>query len=244
MDMTSDRRVRIDDEVVRYLLKRSRRRKKTVGIRVSEGVIEVSAPARTAIKEIEEILRKRRRWILDRLEDASQLPPPCRLITGESLPFMGRDLTLLVEQTDDRRASVTSDGEKLSILVPAEIAAEDRREQIKTAVARWYRHELEGYLQLRVAKWLSAFQRTETPKVLVRDQRSRWGSCSSDGTLRFSWRLAMLEPELIDSVVVHELAHLEVMNHSAAFWKVVIKVMPDAKERRKRLNEAGRRLPF
>ena len=82
------------------------------------------------------------------------------------------------------------------------------------------------------------------PRVLVRDQRSRWGSCSSDGTLRFSWRLGMVAPDLIDSVVVHELAHLEVMNHSPAFWEVVLKAMPDARERRKRLNEVGRVLPL
>ena len=82
------------------------------------------------------------------------------------------------------------------------------------------------------------------PRVLVRDQKTRWGSCSSDGTLRFNWRLAMLDPELVESVVVHELAHLDVMNHSPAFWKVVLRAMPDAKERGKRLREAGRYLPL
>ena len=95
-----------------------------------------------------------------------------------------------------------------------------------------------------MARWLPVMGRSEMPRVLVRDQRSRWGSCSSDGTLRFSWRLAMLEPELIESVVVHELAHLDVMNHSKAFWDVVLKAMPDARERRKRLGEAGLRLPL
>ena len=86
--------------------------------------------------------------------------------------------------------------------------------------------------------------RKEIPRVLVREQRTRWGSCSADGTLRFSWRLAMVEQELIDSVAVHELAHLEVMDHSRAFWDVVLRAMPDAKERRKRLAEAGRHLPL
>ena len=82
------------------------------------------------------------------------------------------------------------------------------------------------------------------PRVLIREQKTRWGSCSADGTLRFSWRLAMVDWDLIDSVAVHELAHLEVMNHSPDFWEVVLRVMPDARDRRRRLGEAGRNLPL
>ena len=73
--MTSERRLRIGDEVIRYSLKRSGRRKKTVGIRVAQVGLEVAAPTRTSIREIEEILQKRSRWILERMVAASQLPP-------------------------------------------------------------------------------------------------------------------------------------------------------------------------
>ena len=82
------------------------------------------------------------------------------------------------------------------------------------------------------------------PRVLIRDQRRRWGSCARDGTLRFSWRAMMLEPALIDYVVVHELAHLTHQNHSADFWDLVRSAMPDADDRRRRLREAGRSLPL
>ena len=242
--MTRERQVRIGDEVVRYLLKRSKRRKKTVGIRVSRNIVEVTAPARTLIRDIEGILRGRGDWIQEKMEAASLLPQPCRMVTGESLPLMGREMTLAVEESDFKRPYASLDGERLSVQVPYGLTDEDRRVQVEAVLVSWYRKELAKHLQDMVARWLPAMGRSETPRILVRDQRSRWGSCSSDGTLRFSWRLAMLEPELIDSVVVHELAHLEVMNHSPAFWEVVLKAMPDAKERRKRLNEAGRRLPL
>ena len=242
--MTRERQVRIGDEVVRYSLKSSKRRKKTVGIRVSRSIVEVTAPTRTLIRDIEGILRKRGDWILEKMEAASQLPPPCQLTTGEALPLMGKFLPLLVEESNVKRTAVTSDGEGITVLLPPGLPGEDRRREVEAAIVRWYRGQLEGYLRRRVARWLPAMDRTEVPKILVRDQRSRWGSCSSDGTLRFSWRLAMLEPDLIDSVIVHELAHLDVMDHSPAFWRVVLKAMPDAKERRKRLNEAGRLLPL
>lgn len=242
--MAGERQVRIGDKVVSYSLTRSKRRKKTVGIRVVKGGVEVAAPARTTIREIEGILRKRGGWILESMESVSQLPPSCRLETGDSLPILGREVALVVEASGVRRATASSEGGKLQVILPLTVTDGERWELARNAVAGWYREQLETYLQESVARWLPVMGRPEMPRVLVRDQRSRWGSCSSDGTLRFSWRLGMLDPELIDSVVVHELAHLEVMNHSPAFWEVVLRAMPDARQRRKRLNEAGRLLPL
>ena len=80
--------------------------------------------------------------------------------------------------------------------------------------------------------------------MLVRDQRQRWGSCAPDGTLRFNWRVVMLEPDLAEYVVVHELAHLKVSGHSAKYWALVSGLLPDAQQRRRRLRESGRLLPL
>ena len=108
--MTSERRLHIGDEVIRYSLKRSGRRKKTVGIRVAQVGLEVAAPTRTSIREIEEILQKRAQWILEKMVAASQLPQRNQLSTGEILPLMGREVTLIVEQSEVGRAYATTDG--------------------------------------------------------------------------------------------------------------------------------------
>ena len=71
----------------------------------------------------------------------------------------------------------------------------------------------------------------------VKNHRSQWGSCAPDGTLRFNWRLMMLPPEVVDMVVVHELSHLRVRNHSPDFWKVVEEHIPDYRALRKQLRE-------
>ncbi|SHI46022.1 hypothetical protein SAMN02745229_03118 [Butyrivibrio fibrisolvens DSM 3071] len=79
-------------------------------------------------------------------------------------------------------------------------------------------------------------------KIAIRDQKTRWGSCSSSGTLSFNWRLIMAPPEVLDYVVVHELAHFTHMDHSKAFWATVESVLPDYEKHRKWLNEHGQEL--
>ena len=78
--------------------------------------------------------------------------------------------------------------------------------------------------------------------ITIRDQKTRWGSCSGRGTLSFNWRLILAPPEILDYVVVHELCHLTHMNHSKEFWNLVGSVIPDYKTRRKWLKENGHTL--
>jgi len=78
--------------------------------------------------------------------------------------------------------------------------------------------------------------------VKINGAKTRWGSCSAKKSLNFSWRLIMADDAAIDYVVVHELAHMFEMNHSERFWAIVAGVLPDYKERRKRLKELQRRL--
>lgn len=79
-------------------------------------------------------------------------------------------------------------------------------------------------------------------RITIRDQKTRWGSCSARGTLSFNWRLMLAPPTVADYVIVHELCHLTYMNHSAAFWKKVEFVYPDYRTARKWLKEHGHEL--
>ena len=79
-------------------------------------------------------------------------------------------------------------------------------------------------------------------RITIRDQKTRWGSCSAKGTLSFNWRLMLAPPTILDYVVVHELCHLTYMNHSAAFWKKVESVYPDYRTARKWLKDHGHEL--
>ena len=79
-------------------------------------------------------------------------------------------------------------------------------------------------------------------RIHIRDTKSRWGSCSSTGTVSFSWRLIMTPPKILEYVVAHEIAHLKEMNHSASFWHVVDELVYDAKISRKWLKNEGQDL--
>ena len=76
-------------------------------------------------------------------------------------------------------------------------------------------------------------------RITIREQKTRWGSCSSKGNLNFNWKIVMMPREVLEYVVVHELAHRIEMNHSPAFWQIVENVLPDYKERRKALKNAN-----
>lgn len=95
--------------------------------------------------------------------------------------------------------------------------------------------------EARVA-YFQQFTGGEYTSITIRDQKTRWGSCSGRGTLSFNWRLILAPPEILDYVVVHELCHLTHMNHSKEFWGLVGKVLPDYKVRRKWLKENGHTL--
>ena len=241
-------KIQVADTEIEYTVKRSRKRKKTVQISISGGSVSVAAPARIPESEIQSIILNRAAWILAKLEVSAKEPERIQLVDGDRLPYFGRLVPLVVEIGDSPRLIAELNGEFLGeflrVEVPVIPEGQERREAVRGALVSLYRADAATFLEESVARWLPAMGRKVMPRVLVREQRSRWGSCSADGTLRFSWRLAMLEPDLIDSVVVHELAHLDVLNHSQAFWDVMLRVMPDAKERRKRLGDAGRNLPL
>ena len=106
------------------------------------------------------------------------------------------------------------------------------------AEVRVYKKRAQGIISRRVSHYAEIMGVTYG-RITIRDQKSRWGSCSAEGNLNFSWRLILMPIEVMDYVVVHELAHLKEMNHSKAFWEEVEKVLPDYKEQRKWLKENG-----
>lgn len=118
-------------------------------------------------------------------------------------------------------------------------------ESQRLALEKRYREAAREFIPKRAAYYAASYPsiiRRSYSRISIRNQKTRWGSCSSKGTLSFNWRLMLAPPGILDYVIVHELCHLAHMNHSAEFWKCVGTILPDYKERRKWLKEHGNEL--
>ena len=236
--------VRFGDATIEYEVQRSQRRRKTVQITMYGGRVLVAAPTDTPGSKLQTIVQKRAPWILRQSPVPSSQAPRKRFVSGETLPYLGRNVRLIVESADGPSPQVRFDHWSFRIAVPVLLDEADRYDGIRKVVAQWYRRRSELRLSQAVEMWRKRIGLSETPEVLIRDQRKRWGSCAPDGTLRFNWRVVMLAPALSEYVVVHELAHLRVSSHSTQYWELVSSLLPDAQQRRQRLREVGKLLPL
>ena len=120
----------------------------------------------------------------------------------------------------------------------AQVFPHDYEEDPKLEAA--YRRKARERIGQRIA-YFAALMGVTYGRISIRSAKTRWGSCSSEGNLNFHWKLVLMPPEVLDYVVVHELAHRIQMNHSAAFWAEVEKILPDYKERKQWLKVNGQK---
>ncbi len=238
--MTDLAQVQYGDTTIEYVVRRSRRRKKTIEISLRGDGVRVAAPWRTSDKRLREFVLSRAPWIIERLdEERARKSKALRFVSGEKLPYMGRSVSLEVKAADVRSSSVKFDRWRFLVSTPRGLTVDERREGIHRAIAEWYKARAYARIPDSVDQWWDRLGKRERSRILIGDQKRRWGSCSIDGTLRFSWRVMMLEPSLIEYVVVHELAHLTHHNHSANYWALVKEVLPDVQQRRQLIREVG-----
>lgn len=182
---------------------------------------------------VEPFLRSRSRWILrtlKRFERLAAVIPDRELVQGARVPFLGTDLTLDVVEGPPRVGRL-GDSLIVSVRKPTE-------RRVRSALERWYRAEAGRELGDR-ARSLAARHGLRVAKVTVRNQRTRWGSCSPSGALSFNWRLLLGPAEIADYLVAHELAHLAEPNHSPRFWSRVGELCPAWRERERWLRTFG-----
>jgi predicted metal-dependent hydrolase len=214
-------------------LVRSRRR--TVAIVVeSDGRLTVRAPQYMAEAKIHVFVESHAAWIVKNQVRARAATPvtPKRYAEGGQFQYLGKSypLTILPRQSP----ALTFDGQAFRLAKSALPKAE-------TAFVRWYKEQAKRLLSERVAS-LARKHSFYYEKIRISSARTRWGSCSSSGTLSFTYRLLMAPPEVVDYVALHELVHTQVKNHSKTFWTRLAVLMPDYKSRLGWLKKNGKYL--
>lgn len=167
-------------------------------------------------------------WLI---EQRSKSPELVLIKPGSIIPFLGIDKKIIHDPEGSARVLMTED----EMIVGGTI--EGLGVRIENFLKKEARLLIEPIAHEYAEKSGKSFKR-----IHIRDTKSRWGSCSSNGTLSFSWRLIMAPPEILEYVVAHEVAHLSEMNHSAAFWDVVDTLVPNSKVSRKWLKKDGQHL--
>jgi predicted metal-dependent hydrolase len=115
---------------------------------------------------------------------------------------------------------------------------EPGEDAVRDALIRWYRRQARAEISERL-DWATLRAGSRYTKLQIRDPQSRWASCSSTGAMSFSWRLLMAPEAVLEYVVEHEVAHLDVMDHSKRFWRLVEKRCPDYREHERWLRNYG-----
>jgi len=218
--------------VIQYILTRSNR--KTAAIYIRNGQVEVRAPHRMPKQDIDRFVSSKEQWIIKNLTK-QQIQAENK--DSFALDY-GSDVIIRDEQypiTPRSGKSAGFDGEEL--YMPPGLAPE----QIKATCIQIYKILAKAHLCNRVS-FFAAQMGLYPSTVKVNSAKTRWGSCSSKKSLNFSWRLIMADDDVIDYVVVHELAHLKEMNHSPRFWGVVTGVLPDYKKRKAQLKILQKKL--
>jgi predicted metal-dependent hydrolase len=209
-------------------------------------VVTLRIPSSLAAAEAEHICRQLEKQALARLQDEPPPPPAgpqaLQFRRGQRTTVMGRTFAVAVRPGAAQSSSAKLIGDLVLITLAEGLSPEEESRHVSVLARRVISRTLLPALQQRVRDLNARHFRFSLGRVSVKDQVSRWGSCSSAGNINLNFRLLLAPPEVMDAVIVHELAHLQEHNHGPGFWKLVYGALPDYDHSRQWLTEHGAEL--
>lgn len=235
--------IRWDDKVITYEMKPNPRSKR-IKITIVKDKVRVSFPPGTNYKRVREFVLSKKEWIVINLEKhkamQAQLPVKSYL-SGEEYFLCGKKYLLKIIACDGFTPSVKLEKDELKVYLPDNTPPDSQSNIIKDLLEKWYKNQARKIFLEKLA-YYSKVMGLEYNQVRIKNQKTRWGSCSSKGNINLNWRVVMAPEEVINYLVIHELAHLKYMNHSTDFWNLVKKYCPDYVQWKKWLREKGKTL--
>jgi predicted metal-dependent hydrolase len=212
-----------------------RSKRRTLSLLIDDrGSLIVRAPRAATDREIHALVEHKRRWIESKQRMARErfreLQGRC-FQEGSTYPYLGAWYPLRYLRPMDGEPPLHFTGDAFHL-------SRDRADQARELMTVWYRTQARRIVPERVERY-AALSGIRFERVRITGAMRRWGSCTSCGNLNFSWRLVMAPLEVIDYVVIHELAHRREQNHSSRFWNEVGRIMPEYRTHRSWLKEQG-----
>ncbi|MBM3116012.1 M48 family metallopeptidase [Jeongeupia naejangsanensis] len=218
----SERRVRHPGGEIAYTVKRSARRR-SIGLRIDAGGLSVALPAHASLADADRAVLGRLDWILKHL--ARRPAPVAALADGASIGWFGKPMRIVA-------------GAKRTALVDGALHVAGHDATLAPALTRFLQRTARAYFAERVPLW-SERMGLQPSQLRLTSAGTRWGSCTAAGAVRLNWRLVQAPFDVIDYVIIHELAHLAELNHSPRFWAIVAQHCPAWKAQRDWLKQHG-----
>lgn len=235
--MTGRQTLAYGSETIDFSLSFSPRQRLSISVEPHGGVV-VKAPAEATFEAVLNQIRKKAGWIIrqrDQFAAFGPAMPPKRYVSGETHRYLGRQYRFRVTRGD--LPSVKLAGRFFEIVTPDKSDTAAVRKQLDA----WYRrHALKVFGDsLHCCMSSSYFRKLASPHWSIRHMKRRWGSCTKDGTILLNLLLIQASPRCIEYVITHELCHLIHHNHNADFFRLLDRVMPDWRERKRKLETQG-----
>lgn len=227
-------------EGIDFSLFKSKRKTITIQIDKDANVI-VRCPNFITIKKAKEFILKNKNWILNKQEEmrnVKETTPVHEYKDGEFFFYRGKLYELKNIYEDRKYPRVSLNGDFLEIK-----SGSGSKEVLKEGLRKWYIKQAREEIEKKVNYYIRYINK-EYNSISIKEQKTRWGSCSSAGNLNFNFKLIMAPESVLDYVVVHELCHMVFMDHSREFWQLVEEIMPSYKARRKWLKDNGKYLLY
>lgn len=234
------REVAAPQQIIGFILQRSRR--KSIGLTINDDGLQITAPNWVTLGQIDAAVIAKAPWVLSKLRARQarqqQLATADTLWQhGGSVPYMGKRIALALDGSlkapvFDGTPQLPREGDTLFLALPDDAD----RIRVRDSVHSWLQQQAAAWFGQRLQHFLQANQLT-IRRWRLSSAATRWGSCSSDGSIMLNWRLIHLDHAVIDYVIVHEIAHLREMNHSKHFWREVGNMLPGFEQARNALRQ-------
>ncbi|WP_010251364.1 M48 family metallopeptidase [Acetivibrio cellulolyticus] len=241
--------IEFGNQKINYTIVRSNRKTVGISLSISYGV-KVAAPRKISDKQIAEVVNSKAAWIIEKLsylESIKSEVPQMKFIDGEKFSVLGKEYTLKVNINPAiSLASVSTSDKYLIVSLPQNVCdsiLDSKANLIRSHIINWYKNLAREVVSQRIDFFAKKLD-VKPSNLIIKDLKSIWGSCTGRNAININWKIIIAPLDIVDYLVVHELTHIKIKNHSKHFWGMAESILPNYKECSKWLKINGHKLSF